>query len=57
MARAFVYKKQALCDACYQEVVDFETHAGREKELPPRKMVDAPECNRCHAILEPEEEL
>ena len=57
MAKAFVYKKQALCDACYQEVVDFETHAGRERELPPRKMVDAPECNRCHAILEPEEEL
>ena len=57
MAKAFAYKKQTLCDACYQEVVDFETHAGRERELPPRKMVDAPECDRCHAILEPEEEL
>ena len=57
MAKAFVYKKQTLCDACYQEVVDFETHAGREKQIPPRKMVDAPECARCHAILEPEEEL
>ena len=57
MAKAFVYKKQVLCDGCYQEVVDFETHAGRERELPPRKMVSAPECDKCHAILEPEEEL
>jgi len=57
MAKAFVYKKQTLCDACYQEVVDFETHAGRERELPRETMVEAPECDRCHAILEPEEEL
>lgn len=57
MAKGFLFKKQVLCDECYQEVVDFEIHAGREKELPPRKMIAAKECNRCHAILEPEEEL
>jgi len=57
MAMAFLFKKQVLCDQCYQEVVDFEIHAGREKELPPRKMIAARECDRCHALLEPEEEL
>jgi hypothetical protein len=57
MAKGFIFKKQVLCDECYQEVVDFEIHAGRERELPPRKMIAAKECNRCHAILEPEEEL
>jgi hypothetical protein len=57
MAMAFLFKKQVLCDECYREVVDFEIHAGREKELPPRKMIAARECDRCHAILEPEEEL
>ena len=57
MAKGFLFKKQVLCDECYQKVVDFEIHAGRENELPPRNMVDAPECDRCHAILEPEEEL
>jgi hypothetical protein len=57
MAKAFLFKKQVLCDQCYQELVDYEIHAGREKELPPRKMITAHECDRCHAILEPEEEL
>lgn len=57
MARATIFKGKNLCDACYQEEVDFEIHAGREKELPPRQMVDARECTRCHAQLEPEEEL
>ena len=57
MAKGFLFKKQVLCDDCYQEVVDFEIHAGRERELLPRKMIAAKECNRCHAILEPEEEL
>lgn len=57
MAKAVIYKEQVLCDGCYQEVVDFEIHAGRERQIPPRKMIDAPECDRCHVTLDPEEEL
>jgi len=37
--------------------VNLEIRAGRERELAPRKVIAAKECDRSHAILEPEEEL
>ena len=54
MGNAFLFKKKVLCDKCYQEEVEYL--AGREK-IPPRRMVDAVECDKCHAELLPEETL
>jgi len=55
MGNAFLFKKKVLCDACYQE--ELEYLAGRQEQAPPRRMVDAVECDRCHAELDPEETL
>lgn len=54
MGNAFLFKKKVLCHTCYQE--ELEYLAGRE-EAPPRRMVDAKECDKCHAVLDPEETL
>ena len=54
MGNAFLFKKRVLCDKCYWEEVDYL--AGRE-EIPPRRMVNATECDKCHAELNPEEDL
>ena len=54
MGNAFLLKGKALCAECYETQVDYLT--GRE-QVSPRRTVDATECDQCHAILEPEEEL
>lgn len=54
MGNAFLFRKKVLCDTCYQEELQYL--AGRE-EPPPRRMVDAAECDKCHAVLDPEETL
>ena len=57
MGVGFIFKGEALCDTCYQEAIDFEIHAGRERELPPKEKAYKKECDRCHVELEVEEEL
>ncbi len=57
MGVGFIFKGEALCDTCYQEAIDFEIHAGRERELLPKEKAYKKECDRCHVELEVEEEL
>ncbi|MBW1753573.1 MAG: hypothetical protein JRJ46_10850 [Deltaproteobacteria bacterium] len=57
MGVAFIWKDEALCDTCYQEAIDFEIHAGREREIPPKTKVRKKECDKCHVELEIEEEF
>jgi hypothetical protein len=54
MGNAFLFKKKVLCDKCYWEEIEYL--AGRE-EPPPRRMVNASVCDKCHAELIPEEDL
>jgi hypothetical protein len=54
MGNAFLLKKKVLCDKCYWEEIEYLT--GRE-EIAPRRMVNAKECDKCHAELDPEEDL
>jgi len=54
MAKTYLLKNRALCDDCYQEELDYL--AGRE-EVPKKVEVYAKECDKCHALIEPEEEL
>ena len=54
MGNAFLFKKKILCDECYWEEINYL--AGRE-EIPPRRMINATECDKCHAELDPEEGL
>ena len=55
MGNAFMFYGKTLCEDCFREAVDYEILAGRE--IPPRKMVEADNCAKCKAKLEPEEEL
>ena len=57
MGVGLLYKGQTLCDTCYEEETDFEIHAGRERELPPKTKVYKKECDKCHVELEIEEEF
>ena len=54
MGNAFLLKKKVLCDKCYWEEVEYLS--GRE-EIPPRRMINAKECDKCHVELNPEEDL
>jgi hypothetical protein len=54
MGNAFLLKKKILCHTCYWEEIEYLS--GREA-IPPRRMVNAKECDKCHAVLNPEEDL
>jgi len=54
MGNAFLLKKKVLCHTCYWEEIDYLSGRG---EIPPKRMVDAKECDKCHAVLDPEEDL
>ena len=54
MGNAFLLKKKVLCHTCYWEEIEYLT--GRE-QIPPKRMVNAKECDKCHAELNPEEDL
>jgi len=51
MGNAFLLKKKILCDTCYWEEIEYLSGRG---EIPPKRMVDAKECDKCHAVLDPE---
>ena len=54
MGNAFLLKKRVLCHNCYWEEVEYLS--GRE-QVPPKRMIDAKECDKCHAVIDPEEDL
>ncbi len=54
MGNAFLLKRKVLCDKCYWEEIEYLS--GRE-EIPPRRMINAKECDKCHVELDPEEDL
>ena len=57
MGVGLLYKGKTLCKTCYEEETDFEIHAGREREIPPKQKVYKKECDKCHVELEVEEEF
>ena len=57
MGVGLLYKGKTLCKTCYEEETDFEIHAGREREVSPKQKVHKKECDKCHAVLDPEETL
>ena len=54
MGNAFLLKRKVLCDKCYWEEIEYLS--GRE-EIPPKRMINAKQCDKCHAELDPEEDL
>lgn len=54
MGNAFLLKKKILCHTCYWKEIEYLSGRG---EIPPKRMINAKECDKCHAVLDPEEDL
>jgi hypothetical protein len=51
MGQGFVFKGKIVCGDCYEKLADYEIHHERERELPPKQLVEGDNCQRCGAPL------
>jgi hypothetical protein len=54
MGQGFVLKGKVLCGVCYEKLADYEIH--HEREVPPKLLVEADNCQNCGAPLADTEE-
>jgi len=55
MGQGFVLKGKVLCGECYEKLAEYEIH--HEREVPPKKLVEADNCQSCGAPLADTEEV